>query len=55
MDANKLFELATKSGLVGRVVLDVNEALQLAKQESSPEDLIVVGGSTFVVAEVNEI
>ena len=55
MDAGNLFELAAQLGLKGTVVRDVNEALSLAKKESAPDDLIMVGGSTFVVAEVDGI
>lgn len=55
MDAKKLAELASQFGLSGKVVPDVNHAIQLAKQASNSDDLIIVGGSTFVVAEVNEI
>ena len=52
MNANELYTQAKAKGLIGKPVADVNEALQMAKQESSPQDLIMVGGSTFVVAEI---
>lgn len=48
-------ELALKAGhfgLTGKTYPSVREALETAKKESRPEDLIFVGGSTFVVAEV---
>jgi len=48
-------ELAEKSaalGLHGQTVPDVQTALQTAKANAAPADLIFVGGSTFVVAEV---
>lgn len=48
-------ELALKAscyGLRGQTYPTVAEALTAAKNESHPDDLIFVGGSTFVVAEV---
>ena len=55
MDALKLYEAAAASGLSGKLVKDVNEALHQAKANAHPDDLIIVGGSTYVVAEVKEI
>jgi len=53
LSAIELLNMAKEKGLSGKVIPNVNDALQLAKHESSPEDLIMVGGSTFIVAEVN--
>jgi dihydrofolate synthase/folylpolyglutamate synthase len=53
LDVNLLHHLAIERGLSGVAVADVNEAISLALRESQPDDLILVGGSTFVVAEVN--
>jgi dihydrofolate synthase/folylpolyglutamate synthase len=47
-----LYEKATAAGLKGETVPTIQEALQKAKLKATPEDLIFVGGSTFVVAEV---
>ena len=55
MDANELYRKAEQYGLRGKVIGDVNEAINNAKQVSAPDDLIVVGGSNFVVAEVDGI
>ncbi|NVJ46413.1 MAG: bifunctional folylpolyglutamate synthase/dihydrofolate synthase, partial [Cytophagia bacterium] len=33
-------------------VQDVNEAIALAKSKATAEDMIYIGGSTFVVAEI---
>ncbi len=52
LDCNILAEKATKAGLQGEIISDVNEALQKAKQNADKFDFIFVGGSTFVVAEV---
>lgn len=55
MDAYELAGEAKAFGLRGEVVPDVNEALQIALHEAKPDDLIFVGGSTFVVAELNNL
>ncbi|MEM9770627.1 MAG: hypothetical protein AAF889_03330 [Cyanobacteria bacterium P01_D01_bin.73] len=39
-------------GFIGKAYKSVNHALQAAKIEAKNTDLIFVGGSTFVVAEV---
>ncbi len=49
---NELKEKAENHGLYGRSYPSVPEALEAAKTEASPNDLIFVGGSTFVVAEI---
>lgn len=53
MDATALCEQAKTYGLVGKVIPDVNEAIQHAKESASADDFIFIGGSTFVVAEIN--
>lgn len=53
LDAHRLAELAAQHGLYGRVITDVNHAVRQAKKDALPEDLIFVGGSTFVVAELD--
>ncbi len=52
MDENLLAEKAAEFGLQGKTYATPLEALNQAKQEASPNDLILIGGSTFVVAEV---
>lgn len=52
MDANDLQEKAAKFGLQGKTYKSVKSAYKSAIKESGASDLIVVGGSTFVVAEV---
>ena len=52
LSANELKEAANNFGLKGEVVEEVIHALKSAKQRANPEDIIFVGGSTFVVAEV---
>lgn len=52
LDAGSLAAQAADIPLIGHVYSSVNEALEAAKEAASSEDLIFVGGSTFVVAEV---
>jgi dihydrofolate synthase/folylpolyglutamate synthase len=55
MDARELAIHAFEAGLKGEVVPNVNEALSAAKKRATKNDFIFVGGSTFVVAEVDGI
>ncbi len=52
LSPTELAELAIKHGIKGQVFQSVSEALTIAKTTASPNDLIFVGGSTFVVAEI---
>jgi dihydrofolate synthase/folylpolyglutamate synthase len=52
LDAEVLKNSFAKSGLIGKSYKSVNEALNSAKAMASNDDLIYVGGSTFVVAEI---
>ena len=52
MPAEELAEQATAAGLQGEVQPSVAEAMARAKELAGAEDMIFVGGSNFVVAEV---
>jgi len=52
MPAQKLAELAQNFGLFGTVIPDVNEAIRSTQKVAKDTDFIFVGGSTFVVAEI---
>ena len=52
MNTDDLKQKAAKYQLKGRIFPSVKEALKCAKYNANPKDLIFVGGSTFVVAEV---
>lgn len=52
MDAGVLHDMANQYGLTGTVYASVQEAYQAALDAWQPNDLVFVGGSTFVVAEV---
>ena len=52
LDAGKLEQKASEHGLRGKAYRSVRSALAAAKKTAAPGDLIYVGGSSFVVAEV---
>ena len=55
MDAEELAKKAFEAGLKGEIIRDVNLAIEKAENLASKEDLIFIGGSTFVVAEINDL
>lgn len=52
LDAEELQAIFLRNGFVGQVYSNVNQALETAKARANQNDLIYVGGSTFVVAEI---
>ena len=52
LDVHRLAESFNEKGLNGSIHSSVNSALNSAKEIADKEDLIYVGGSTFVVAEI---
>lgn len=52
MKVERLKELATGYGLKGNVYSTVKEAKKAAIDDSATDDIIYIGGSTFVVAEI---
>jgi len=52
MEADQLRELAEEQGLKGKVCKSVSKGLKKALKNANEQDMIYVGGSTFVVAEV---
>jgi dihydrofolate synthase/folylpolyglutamate synthase len=52
LDASKLAQVFKSNGFKGLVYPSVKAALNAAKQNACQEDLIYIGGSTFVVAEI---
>ena len=55
MKADELARLGETIGLKGKAVTDVNDAIDQARRDSQPDDLIFVGGSTFVVAGIHNL
>jgi dihydrofolate synthase/folylpolyglutamate synthase len=54
LPAEELKEKAANFSLTGKVYSDVNEALHEALHNVSMDDLVIVCGSIFLVAEVNK-
>jgi len=52
LDAMELYTKARTAGLTGNYYSSVKEALETARENAKSDDLIFVGGSTFIVAEV---
>ena len=52
LEASQLAQIFTEHGFEGSIHPSVKDALKAAKQSASHDDLIYVGGSTFVVAEI---
>jgi dihydrofolate synthase/folylpolyglutamate synthase len=55
MDAHELARKGKEKGLIGQVISKVTDALEFARKNASPDDLIFIGGSTFVVAEIENL
>lgn len=55
LKANLLAEKAMELGLKGEIIPDINEALGFARKNAGKNDLIFIGGSTFVVAEIEDL
>lgn len=54
LSSDKLLEKMKDAGFIGLSYSNVTEAYQAAKTESSSEDIIFIGGSTFIVADFLE-
>jgi dihydrofolate synthase/folylpolyglutamate synthase len=52
LDQDKLMAMCIQTGLAGKSYSSVGKAFEAAKGLSNKNDLIFIGGSTFVVAEV---
>ncbi len=55
LDASLLKEQAHSVGLNGVDIKDVNEAIKEARRKAADDDMIFIGGSTFVVAEIENL
>ena len=54
LDVHELSDKAKTFGLLGEVFSSVNEAYEKARKNTTIDDCIYIGGSTFVVAEILE-
>ncbi|MBX9853670.1 MAG: bifunctional folylpolyglutamate synthase/dihydrofolate synthase [Cytophagaceae bacterium] len=55
LDAYVLCSKAQEYSLKGEVISEVKKAVAAAKSKATSDDLIFIGGSTFVVAEIEEL
>lgn len=55
MPASELASLASDFELIGQVFDSVDQAYQKALKDAQDEDILFIGGSTFVVAELNDL
>jgi dihydrofolate synthase / folylpolyglutamate synthase len=55
LPAHELYEQGKKFGLQGEIEQSVNKAYQIALEKAGNEDLIFIGGSTFTVAELDDL
>ena len=53
--AESLAKQAEQHGLRGKVIHQVNAALRDARSRATENDLILISGSTFIVAEIDEL
>jgi len=53
LSANLLYQEAIKYGLKGEIIRDVKNAYNKAIMQSGENDMVFIGGSTFVVAEID--
>jgi dihydrofolate synthase/folylpolyglutamate synthase len=52
LPAKELAELALEKGLTGKVYTSVKRGFSAARKQLSPNDILFIGGSIFVVAEI---
>ena len=52
LDVDELRQKATAYGLSGEAYITVSEAYKNAMTAANAKDMIYIGGSTFVVAEI---
>ena len=55
LPVNELYDQAIAVGLKGTAYASVVEAINAAKANAAPDEVIFIGGSTFVVAEIEEL
>ncbi len=55
LKAELLQDRAKELGCAGIVIKDVNEAIEAARKQGNKNDLIIIGGSNFIVAEIKEL
>lgn len=54
LPASALAALAAETGIAGEVYDDVNDAFAAARDKAAPDDMIFIGGSNYLVAELRQ-
>ena len=52
LEVNQLHKVFIQNGFLGSAYNSVNEAYKAALNKANKEDVVYIGGSTFVVAEI---
>ncbi len=55
MNGGKLRDYAIEMGFSGEFIPDVNRAIEKARANANSEDLIIIGGSNFIIAEIEDL
>ncbi len=55
LPVDELYQKAVTVGLAGEKYTTVSEAIAAAREKAAPDEVIFIGGSTFVVAEIEEL
>ncbi|UII19211.1 bifunctional folylpolyglutamate synthase/dihydrofolate synthase [Fulvivirga ligni] len=55
LEAASLAQKANEAGLKGEIIPEVSDAIAQARRNAKKDDLIFIGGSTFVVAEIENL
>jgi dihydrofolate synthase/folylpolyglutamate synthase len=55
LKAEMLQDTANEHACYGIVIKDVNKAIEAARENADKNDLIIIGGSNFIVAEIKEL
>lgn len=55
LKASELQNEASKYGIEGKVVGDVNVAIEEAREKAGQNDLVFIGGSNFIIAEIKNL
>ncbi|MFY7912113.1 MAG: glutamate ligase domain-containing protein, partial [Emticicia sp.] len=53
--SENLIKIAESHGISGYSILSVNDSLKFIQEKAQKDDLIYIGGSTFVVAELDKL
>lgn len=53
--AENMHQIASEIGREGQIIQDVNEAISTALKKAGSNDLIFIGGSNFIIAEIDNL